>query len=369
MEDNNDIIPIGQMIFILVLTMVGTGILTLPRDLAEAVPHDHWLVLLAGGGAAIASTFIHGNIIKLQPREQFFDVLSHGFTRPVAYVLGAIYMLYFLTFCALVTRVFGEVMKAFLFKNTPIEVINVSFLAASVYLGRKGIEVLGRVLEFLIPLLILFIVFIFGLSFIRSDLYNLLPTFQISFNEFIKGIPTTILSFAGYEILLVFGPYLKKPKDATKGYIAVVSVLIFYLLITTATLAQFGPLQVKRLLWPTLDLFDIIETPGLFIENVQVIVMTLWVLTAFTTASPFHLGATIMLKSLTKSKDQAYLSAPLLPIIYFVSIIPESVSETYEFLKACTRYGTTALVFVVPLLLLISLLIQDKMKKGARSNV
>jgi hypothetical protein len=49
MKDNSDIISTNQMIFILALAMISTGILRLPRSLADVVPYDHWIILLVTG--------------------------------------------------------------------------------------------------------------------------------------------------------------------------------------------------------------------------------------------------------------------------------------------------------------------------------
>lgn len=369
MQDNNDIIPIGQMIFILMIAIVGTGILTLPRDLAEIVPYDHWLVLLAGGLVAIVTALIHGAIIRLKPRKQYFEILCDALTKPIAYIIGLIYVIYLIGFIGLLTRIFSEVIKVYLLINTPLEVINISVLATSIYLARKGIEVLGRMMQFVFPFVVTITVFIFALSFTRSDFTNLLPVFEITPTEILKGVPTTILSFIGLEMILFFGAHLDEPKKATKAYIAVVAILLFYMLIIIATFAQFGPIQVKFLLWPTLDLFDTIELPGFFIENVQVVVMSLWVLTIFATMAPMFLAATVMTKSLTGSKDHAYLAAPFLPLIYFVSIIPENISKTYEIMDIYTKYVSSAMIFAIPLIVLIFLVIQKKLGREKKANV
>jgi len=369
MQDNNDIIPIGQMMFILMISIVGTGILTLPRDLAEVVPYDHWLILLAGGLVAIVTILIHGAIIRLKPRKQYFEILCDALTKPIAYIVGLIYVIYLIGFIGLLTRIFGEVIKVYLLINTPIEVINISVLAAAVYLARKGIEVLGRMMEFLFPILAIITVFILALSFTGADFANLFPVFEITPTEILKGAPATIFSFIGIEMILFFGAHLDEPKKATKAYIAVVATLLFYMLVITATIAQFGPIQVKALLWPTLDLFDTIQLPGLFIENVQVIVMSLWVLTIFSTMAPMFLAATVMTESLTGSKDHAYLAAPFLPLIYFVSIITENISKTYEMMNIYTKYVASAMIFVIPLIVLISLVIQKKLRREEKANV
>lgn len=368
MEDNKDIISINQMIFILILTMVGTGILTLPRNLAEVAAYDHWIILLVGGLVAMVVITIYAWIIRLKPNKPYFEILCHSLTKPIAYLVGFLYMVYVVGMIGLLTRLFGEVIKVYLLNRTPIEVINISILASCIYLSRKGIEVLGKMITLLFPTIIVVTIFVFSLSFIKSDLKNLLPVFQITFTQILKGMPVTILSFLGLEMILFFGVNLDKPKESIKSVAAVGAVVLFYLLIIVATFAKFGSIQIKNLIWPTLDLFDTIELPGLFIENIQVIVMSAWVITVFTTIAPMYLAGVTMAKSITKSKDQAYLAAPLLPFIYFSSLIPKSLAHLYKIVDKYTKYFASIMVFLIPLIVLISLLIQVKISKEAKTN-
>lgn len=368
MQNNKDIIPIGQLIFILMLTMVGSGVLTLARNLVEVAPYDYWIIILAGGLVGILFSLICGYIIRLSPRKTYFEILCNSLSKPIAYIVGFAYVLYLTISLGLIVRLFGETMKAFLLESTPIEIIIVGILITSIYLVRQGIEVLGRMLQFLFPIVAVFVTIIFALSFVNSDVSNLLPVFQITFTEVLEGMPVTIFSFIGFEMLLFFGVHLKDPKQATKSYIAVVAVTLFYILAVVATIAQFGPMQTKYLIWPTLDLFDTIELPGLFIENVQVVVMALWILAVFSSIAPMHLAATDMLKSLTGSKDQAYLAPMLLPIIYLFSIVPENLPEVYVVMDLFTKYLVTSMSFLIPLIVLVSLLIQKKVKREAGSN-
>lgn len=368
MKDGSDIISIDQMILILILIMVSMGILTLPRSLAEIVPYDHWIIVLAAGLVAIVIIAIHAWIIKLKPRKQYFEILCDSLSKPIAYIVALAYIIYFVGIIGLLTRLFGEVMKVYLLTRTPIEVINISILASCIYLSRKGVEVLGRMAAFFFPVVIIVTIFLFPLSFIRTDFRNLLPVFQITFTEVLQGIPVTILSLLGLEMILFFGVNLEKPEESMKVIIAVVAVVLFYLLVVVATFAQFGPIQIKKLIWPTLDLFDTIELPGLFIENVQVIVMSSWVITVFTTIAPFYLAGVIMVKSITGFKDQACLAAPFLPFIYFASLIPKNIAHLYKIVDKFTRYFASIMVIGIPLIVLISLLIQTRLGKGVKTN-
>ena len=220
---------------------------------------------------------------------------------------------------------------------------------------------------FLFPIVITVSIFLFLLSFINTNFRNLLPVFQITPVQVLRGI-LTILSFLGIEVLLFFGANLEKPRESMKSTIAVAAVALFYLLVIVATFAQFGPVQIKKLVWPTLDAFDTVQIPGLFIENVQVVVMSAWVIAVFTTIAPLYLAGVITAKSVTGFKDQASLAPPFLPFIYFASLIPKNLAHVYEVTDKFTFYFASIMVGAIPLIVLISLLIQARSGKGAKGN-
>ncbi len=369
MGDNKGAVPTSQMISILTLTAVSTGILTLPRNLAEVVPYDHWIILLAAGTFIMIMIVVYAWIIRLKPGKQYFEILCDSLSKPIAYITALAYIIYFTGLIGLLTRLFGEVIKAYLLVRTPIEVINISILASCIYLSRKGVEVLGRMATFLLPITILITALLAILSFINTNFRNLLPVFQITFTEVLQGIPVTILSFLGLEVFLFFGASLEKPKESIWATISVAAVVFFYLLVIISTFAQFGTIQMRSLIWPTLDLFDTVELPGLFIENLQVIVMSTWVVTVFTTIAPLYLAGVITAKSIMNFRDQASLSAPFLPFIYFASLIPKNLAHLYRITNKFTLYFASIMVFAIPLIVLISLLIRTKLGKEAKINV
>ncbi|HZK56746.1 MAG TPA: endospore germination permease [Clostridia bacterium] len=368
MEGKKDVISIDQMVSILILTAISTGILSLPRRLAEIVPFDHWIILLASGLGVAVMVAVYAWIIKLKPGEQYFDILTDALSRPGAYIAALLYIVYYIGLIGFVTRIFGEVIKVYLLVKTPIEVINVSILVSCIYLSRKGVEVLGRLSMFVLPIGAVVTVILFLLSLTKTNFRNMLPVFQISPIQVLQGVPATMLSFLGLEVSLFFGSNLEKPKESTRMLIAVAVVVLFYLTVLITAFAQFGPIQMKSLVWPTLDLFDTVDIPGLFIENVQVLVMSTWVMSVFTTIAPLYLSGTIILKSITGFRDQAALAAFFLPFIYFISLIPQNLAHVYKAADGFTRYFASIVVVGVPLIVLISLLVQKRLNKGASKH-
>ena len=94
MYKDNDRISLGQMAHILMLTLIGVGILTLPRDLTDGLGPDGIFVLIIGGGLVLVVGYVIGNIIRSFPGMGYLEILSSCFTKPVAYIITFLFLIY-----------------------------------------------------------------------------------------------------------------------------------------------------------------------------------------------------------------------------------------------------------------------------------
>ncbi len=368
MFQNNEKISTSQLVSTLILTIVGTGILTLPRVLADEVGADGWLVILMAGGVSAALLYIKGYIVKKLPGKSYLEILTITLTKPIAYIIVFLFIVYSIILNAFLIRIFGEVIKMFLLFYTPIEVIMFSMLLTTIYLVRRGIETMGRLAELMLPIVILFNIPLFLLTLQGTDFSNLLPVFQTPIKDLVMAIPTPLFSFLGYEIILVFGVFMNKPSKATKAGVWTIGIVtFFYLFLNAMVLARFGVKQTIHLIWPTLSLFKTIEFPGLFIENVEVVVMTMWVFIVFMSVAPFYLSNVVLIANLTGAKNHNMFALPLLPLIYFIALFPDSMAATYYYLDIFAKYAATFIIIIVPILVLIALLIRKRGKEESKN--
>ncbi|MGV8145443.1 MAG: GerAB/ArcD/ProY family transporter [Alkaliphilus sp.] len=349
---DNEKISTTQISLILILTMIGTGILTLPQSLAKEAGADGWIIILVGGFLGIVLANIYGYIIKSHPHTKYMDILSAHLSKYVAYAIVGATVIYLIILNSFVIRIFAEAIKMFLLFRTPIELIIFSLLLVSVFLVRKGIEPLGRVAEIMMPIIFLPSLFLFMLALQNAEIKNLLPVFQISIAEIVKAVPIVLFSFLGFELLFIFGFFVNKPQKISKptNY-AMIFVILAYMFLNSMTLLNFGVKQTEHLIWPTLSLFKTIEIPGLFIENVEALVMSLWVLIVFTTIAPLHLGASYLSADLLGVKDYKLFVFPMHPIIYLISMFPENIAKTYDYLDKITNFMAPTIVIVIPCIL------------------
>ncbi|MCC5912043.1 MAG: endospore germination permease [Clostridiaceae bacterium] len=366
MYSNNDKISIPQMVNISILTMIGIGVLTLPRRLLEEAGTDGWLVLILGGLVGIVVSLTHGYIVKSFPGKSFFQILSLTLTRPIAYIVAIYTIVYFIGMTGYVVRLFAMIIREFLLPRTPPQLVIFSVLFVSLYLVREGIEVLGRMAEVIIVPLTVVILALFIISWGNAEVSNLLPVFQTPFVEIIKAVPFALFSFLGFEVLLIFGGFVDEPVKSMKvGPIAIFIVLLAYLILNASTLATLGAQQTENLIWPLVGTFDTIDFPGAFIENVEVFIMGVWIITVFMTMVPLHLAGTMLIMELAGGKEYNYYALLPLPFITLLSIWDDSIADVYENLGSFSDYTAYGVVILIPLGIFISTVMKRRKKDKA----
>lgn len=366
MYPNNDKISIGQLVNILVLSLIGTGILTLPRDLAEMVGTDGWLVLLAGGIFVMGISYFHGYIIELFPGKALFEILTFTLKKPLAYLLSIFLCIHLLGNAAYVVRIYKTVIKTVLLPRTPGPVIIGMMLLTVIYLVRVGIEPMGRLSNMLFPVSVIMVTILFALTLGDADFSNLRPFLQTPAIRILKSSNVAVFSFLGFELLLIFGVNLNMPERAKKiGPIAIGLVLIFYLLLNMLVLANFGVTQITSLIWPTFNVFKNVEFPGAFIENIELLAMSIWIFTIFMTLAPIYLGAIILISDILDAREFNYLALPILPIVYFIAIYSEGIAEVQGKFTVFSKYTAYPTIIGIPFLILMGRQFK-KLFKGKR---
>lgn len=353
MLDNDKITPSQLWVFI-VLTVTGVGSFSLPRQVAEVSGVDGWITTILGGLIALLDFYLISILAKRFPGDSLVEILNKTLGKILGTILSLIFWIYMLSIVAMTLRIFGEVIKMSLLINTPIEVIFITILLTALMLARGGLEPIVRFDEVTVTIVFITIVSVFLLSLPESDFTNLLPMMRTEPVKLLYGTFQTVYSYVGFELVLLIIPFIQKPKEIFK------SGIIAFLILTSAStflvilsFARFGADDTKRLLWPVLSMIRSIEVPGSFIERLEGIVMTLWVLFAFTTIVPYIYGIGVVQSKILKQTEFKHFCTASIPVIYFVAMLPDNIAETYRYIDVTVKYIGVISVFIIPALLLI----------------
>lgn len=348
---------------LLVTTVIGIGILSMPSQMAMLLDNDGWVAIIIGGLLIVPFILMINKIFEMFPGKNIFQIGREVLGNVIFIIFLILLIIYVVLVVSNTVRVFGEVIKAFLLETTPIEVIIITMLLSAAYLSRSGIEVLGRTATMVYPILIGLIIFIVAVGIPDSDFTNIFPIFNSDFRKLPKALMTALYSYAGYEIIVLAYPVSESKKDNLKYALRGIFIVIgIYVVTFIVTLSQFGIGQLKSEIWPTIAVANKIDLPGYFLENLDGIVLALWVIVVYATIGPLLYSGGRYLASLFKTKSHDLFILPLIPVIYTVSLLPDNIVEVYDALSNIFSYIAISSIIVIPAVIFIVALI--KKRKG-----
>lgn len=349
---HNGKISVRQVRLLLILQMFNISVLLLPRIAAYQAGVDGYFLPLA----ALPFTLIYVlMIIALTSRFQGDSLVEFApkiVPIPIARLIALAFLIKIIISAGLELRMFGEMISEVMLPKTPLAVIMITLLFTAAYLVKSGIEATGRTAELLIYFVFIPLAIVLGLIVVKTDYYELLPVFQTDGKDFIKGAYYISLTYAPIEFMILMAGLMKKQNGAGKACLwAVVITAFIQTIVVMMTYTAIGMEDSKRYIWPVLTLMQSIEFPGSFVENQEILMMTSWVLSVFMYVASGLFFASFLISRSFRFKRENISVLPLVPVIYFVAMIPDSLINTYKYYIAFQRNFGIWFLFPVPCVL------------------
>jgi len=363
MRSNNEFtITSKQLIFIMIGAMLGSGILSLPRLAAKEAGQDAWFAVILGSLFPLVSICLIRFLYKKNKAESYVALCRKIGGRYLGGFFCILLAVYSLSITAVLLRVFIEVVSIFLLQDTPKLVKLFLMLSVCAYIAAGNAKVLGRVYEFLFYILLPLLLFSLPAIINNSDYLNLLPVFNHSISDYAQASLTTGFAFSGFELYLIFHPYVSREKEAFRASLyALLITLILYLYYVVSAILVFGPDLVQQFTWPTLRLLATAEIP--VIERIEFLFIQAWIGVSFRPVSAQYYSASNILAGLLGLKSQTPVTLALFPLIIFIAYLP---SDIFQVLELSDYFGMAALALGIglPLLLIVVGYLSGLWRKG-----
>lgn len=262
------------LVYYLIIGMqIGIGILGYQRIIAKDAGYDAWIPVLAAGLTVHVVLWMMYKITDTVNGD-LHQAHQYIFGEKVAKILSAIFILYFSIYAITILRSFVEVIQVWMFPELSIFWYSLAMLILSIYIIYGGFRTVTGIAVFgtILPS---YLIFIFAYTLPYSDISNLFPIFDHSFKEMGKASYDMSLTYAGFETLLFVYPFLKDPKKSKKwAHLAVLTTTILYTILTLITFSYFSEKQLQETIWPTLNMWKIVEMP--FVERFEYIGIANW---------------------------------------------------------------------------------------------
>lgn len=366
----NDKITMRQLQILIILSAMGTGVIVLPRRVAELTGMDGWIIaifltVLSMVLGALISSAVNA-MAKTKKNAGFVQSAGVLLTRPVAYICAIVLWFKIILAAGLELKVFLTITQQILLPRTPILVVSAVMLAVCGYAAAKGIETRARVAEVLLYLMVVPFIFLLIVALFSTNFSNLQPMLTSSPNALVNGTLRLGFIFTGLEVLLLVAPFITKHKNmgrAVVGALAFAGVIITS--ITIITLAKFGEGVVTHP-FPVLSMMDMLDLPGSFIERQETLMFSFWIITCFVFINAMLFFGGVLVKDVLHLKYANKLTIGVIltsVAIFSVTAFPWETDAIYRRLDFL--YMTTGPFFLIilPLLLLMS----EKINKWAHN--
>ncbi|MCR2807204.1 GerAB/ArcD/ProY family transporter [Paenibacillus soyae] len=343
-----------QTATILVSTLIGVGVLPLPLFAVRAADSAAPFVTMLGIGFASISLLLLTWLGIRFPKETIFEYSNRIIGKWLGTVGTLLVILFFAILTSLAAREFGEVVVTSVLKSTPVEVTVIVMLVLAAISTRKPLTLFAYMHNFYFPWLLVPVVLISILSLNNAEIVNLQPIIWSHPQKVFIGTLTIAALFQGSFVITVIIPSMRKPQKAMRA--SIIGILIaggLYLVIVSASVGVFGAEEIKKLLWPTLELAKATSLPANVLERLDAAFLAVWVTAVFTTLLSSYFLTLYALKQLFKMQDHRVFSFILLPFVFFMAMLPQNVTHLYGVIEDVGRIGlviTTAYPAVLALL-------------------
>ena len=364
MFTHNGRVSVRQVEIFLILQMLNTTILFLPKIAGDYVGRNGYILPLLAIILGVIYIFCIEGITKQFPRDTLVEFLPKIVPKFIAYIIVVLFVIKIAIITGLEARMLGEMISQVLLPKTPVQLIILVMLLSVAYLVKSGIEAIGRMGEVLIYFIAVPLILVFLLVVPHGEYMQLMPFFQTNLRGIGMGTFVVSLIFMPLEIMLMLAGLMKETKKVRRAMlVAVITIGIASAIIVLLTYVGVGFNETQRQVWPVLTLMQSMSLNGSMVENQEILMMTGWIFSIF-----IYLSSGIYFTSLIGSRSFKYkreniFVLPIVPIIYFIAMIPENLVAAYDYYNKFQYYF--GIWFILPIPLILALIAKGRRKSYA----
>ncbi len=354
-----------QAVYLIITSILPTSILFLPHMIYKGARQDAWLSVILITFFGLAAGEVIGRLARRFPAQTIVEYSRELVGPYLGGAIGLLYAGFFLYINSFVVRELAEMLTTNFYEETPIVVFVIATVFVVVYIVRHGLEVLGRVNDIVLPLILAMLgaLVLFIIPTLKAQ--NFFPVLENGVAPVVRGGFPAAVFFAETFVMLMLTPYLARP-DETRPVIAKAVLFLggLQFLVILAVIGVTGELTAN-FLFPVLDLARLIR-PSLFLTNVDPLILMPWILGGTVKITVFHYCATLAAAQLFRLRNYGVVAVINGIILGVLSLI--LWEDVVELAEQIARVIPPYFLFIqvgIPLVLLVIAVIG---RKGRQEN-
>ncbi|WP_201004247.1 GerAB/ArcD/ProY family transporter [Paenibacillus glycanilyticus] len=343
------------IIFPLYVSMVGIGILFYQRTVIKHAGYNAWIsVILAGISIHILVWMIYKLLSTTKGEHDIATINNKLFGKVLGSFFNAAIVLYFVFGAFVKFKVYIELIQVWLFPSMNFLYISIVILLLVYYAVSGGIRTVTGIAVWATMISFVTIIPQVLLAFPYLHPLNLLPLWNHSISEVLLSSKDMAFNFLGFEILLLFYPFVKTPEKSQKwAHLILFLVILLYLVILVLAFMFFTEEQLRHTIWPTLNMIGIFEVP--LLQRLEYIAISLWFIKIVAGIAVYIWAACRGTKIAFRIRPRLFLAMSLISI----GILCELIRDHRTVEKLSAIYSVVGLYFIyayIPLVLIVVLI-------------
>jgi len=340
-----------EAIYLLTVFVMGSSLII---GIAGDAKNDAWISGIISIIMFIPFILVFSRILSLFQGKDLFDILNIVFGKVIGKVVAIIYILYSFHLGVLVLRNFGEFCNIVAIPETPMFVPMLGLGLVGIIAARSGIEVIGRISTFFLPILIFILMVVQILAIPQLKMNYLKPYLGNGLIPVLKGAYSTF-TFPFAETVVLIGVFssLKTKKSPYRVYFW--GIMISSIIIIATTIRNIGMLgnMLGSFYFPSYQAVSVINI-GDFIQRMEVTVSIVFIFGAFIKSSICLLVVTKGIGKMFNLKDQRSIVIQTgLLMIYFAYIIYDNSMEMVNWAFKVYPYYAFPMQVILPIIIWI----------------
>lgn len=279
-----------QLFAFILQTQIGIAVLSFPYDLHKAAGTNGWIsVFIAGAGVQlILTTYIM--LCKRFPRKNIYEFLPLIVGKWLGRAITVIITAHFAFTACLILLLEMTFVELWILPFSNPWLMIVANCVVCLYLARENIRIIVRY-HAMITLLVIVLVAMLFTSYRTMDYRFLLPIGHIGLHEIFLGIKSSVLSFLGFEVLLVLNSDIE-----TKGKSMLTPILwanglatAFFAIVVFICFLNFSPESLDFIPQPVPYYLNGISLP--FLERLDLLFLSVWLVKVTATLISYFYSA------------------------------------------------------------------------------
>ncbi|MFB5673394.1 endospore germination permease [Paenibacillus terreus] len=340
-----------QMGLMMYPAVLASGYLVLPTVTAQYAQNDLWLTGVLAALTGIITVFTVTRLHELFPGQTVVQYSEQIVGKIPAKMIGLVFITTNLHATGGITRQYAEFVTGNYLYKTPMFIIMASMILLCAFAVRGGVETMTRSTVIFLPIFLSPVLFLV-LLIPDLDFKAILPVLSHGVTPVIKGSFAMMGWCSELFLMTFFLPTLTDPEKGRKwGYISLISIVLFLTYSNIMALLLLGP-ALRDKVYPLLIAFRYVNV-GTFLENLEALLLAMWVVGAFLQVSIFLYAATISVAQCFRLADYRSIVFPLGLFSLLISIWDIPNFPVFAFMvRMAVPFHILSTNLFIPLLLL-----------------